>query len=189
MPAAIMVAAIVVSVASSVYSGMQASAQANAEEEQQRLNNKSTMEAAIASYGDLTPQERDIDAEAAQGGLKAQSEYLRSVGDMNLISGASGTYGGSVDSMLRDLKTTRGRNMSDVVANRSTELANVAAQAESIRYGARANMQTRIISKPTALGMGLDAAGAAASGASRGASLSSAYTEWRSPTPAVRGGN
>ena len=192
MPVAAVVVMTVISVASAVYSGVQQQKQANAEEEQQRINNKATMDAAIASYGDLTPQERDIDAEAAQGGLRAQAEYLRSVGDLNLISGASGTYGGSVDSMLRDLKTTRGRNMSDVVANRTTELDNVAAHAESIRYGARANMQTRVISKPTALGIGLNAAGAAAQGASAGMSFGNAYREYQSPSNRgsdIRGGS
>lgn len=190
MPA-IPVIMVVMSVATAVYSGVQQQQQAKAEEEQQNLNNKATMDSAIASYGDLTPQERDIETEAANGGLKAQSEYLRSVGSMNLVSGASGTYGGSVDSMLRDLKTTRGKNMSDVVSNRTTELDNVKAQAEQIRYGARANMQTRVFSKPSALGIGLSAVSAAASGASSGMSMSNSYSQYKAagtPAAGVKGG-
>src|SRR6185369_3671799 len=123
---------LVVAAGSAIYSGVSASNQAKREEEQQNLNNESTMKAAVESYGDLTPKERDADKEEARSGIKAQSDYLRSVGDMNVMSGASGTYGGSVDVMLRDLKTTRGRNMSDIVANRTTELDNTRAQAESI---------------------------------------------------------
>lgn len=180
MPA-IPIVMMVVAVAASVYSSVQASNMADAESEQQRLNNEATMEGAVASYGDLTPRERDIDKEASDGGIKAQADYLRSVGNMNVMSGASGTYGGSVDSMLRDLKTTRGRNMSDVVANRTTELDNVKAQAESIRYGARANMQTRLFSKPTGVGMALGAVGAAGSGYSAGSSMQAGYNQYKAP--------
>lgn len=179
---------LVVTVASAVYAGVSARNQASAEEEQQRLNNKSTSEAAVASYGDLSASERDLDTEAAQGGIKAQSEYLRSVGNMNVISGASGTYGGSVDSMLRDLKTTRGRNMSDVVANHTTGLDNVAAQAEQIRYGARANMQTRIFNKPSALGIGLGAVSAGADGYSQGSGIAKGLKEGSTAVPKVKGG-
>jgi hypothetical protein len=176
MPA-IPIITLVVAAGSAIYSGVAASNQANNEEEQQRLNNESTMKAAVESYGDLTPKERDADKEAAAGGIKAQSDYLRSVGEMNVMSGASGTYGGSIDSMLRDLKTTRGRNISDVVANRTTELDNVRAQAEQIRYGARANMQTRVFSKPSAVGTGLSAVGAGAQGYATGRTIQKGLEE------------
>lgn len=187
MPAIPIVMA-VVAVASTVYGSVQASNLANAEEDQQRLNNQATMEGAIASYGDLSAHDRDINKEATDGGIKAQAEYLRSVGNMNVVSGASGTYGGSVDSMLRDLKTTRGRNMSDVVANRTTELDNVKSQADQIRYGARANMQTRIFSKPTVVGTALSAIGAGASGFTSGSQLEKGYNEYKSAKPVISSG-
>src|SRR6185369_1871130 len=100
MPA-IPIITLVVAAGSAIYSGVSASNQAKREEEQQNLNNESTMKAAVEYYGDLTPKERDADKEEARSGIKAQSDYLRSVGDMNVMSGASGTYGGSVDVMLR----------------------------------------------------------------------------------------
>ena len=183
MPA-IPIITLVVAAGSAIYSGISASNQAHNEEEQQRLNNESTMKSAVESYGDLTAHERDADKEEARGGIKAQSDYLRSVGEMNVMSGASGTYGGSIDSMLRDLKTTRGRNISDVVANRTTELDNVKAQAEQIRYGARANMQTRVFSKPSAVGIGLSAVGAGAQGYATGASIAAGFKEGATAAPA-----
>lgn len=158
MPAiAIGVVMAVMAVASTVYSGVQARKQAEAQEEQQRINNEVTMQSAVAQMGDLDAATKDTNEDASEEGLKTQADYIRNVSQVNLMAGASGTYGGSVDSMLRDLKTTRGRNMSAIVKNRDTQLGEIQKQAEQIRYGARANMDTRMFNKPSGFGIGLSA--------------------------------
>lgn len=161
-----------VAVAGSVYAGVQQQNLADAEEAQQDKNNKNTTEAAIAAMGDLSPAQRDIQNDSAEEGLKSQADYIRNVSQVNLMSGASGTYGGSVDSMLRDLATTRGRNMSQIVKNRDTQLQDIQKQAEQIRYGARANQDTRLFNKPSGFGIAVSAIGAGAQGYSAGSSFS-----------------
>lgn len=170
MPA-IPIITLVVAVAGSVYAGVKQQQMVNAEEEQQAINNKITTESAIAAMGDLSPAQRDINHDAAEEGIKSQADYIRNVSQVNLLSGASGTYGGSVDSMLRDLKTTRGRNMSAIVQNRNTQLAEVQKQADQIRYGARAQQDTRIFNKPSGFGIAVSAAGAGMQGYSMGSSF------------------
>jgi len=174
MPAALVALPYVmaaVSAAGAIYSGVQQKNTVEAEEAQQAINNKNTTEAAIAAMGDLSPAQRDINHDSAEEGLKAQAEYIRNVSQVNVVSGASGTYGGSVDSMLRDLKTTRGRNMSAIVQNRNTQLAEVQKQAEQIRYGARANQDTRTFNKPSGFGIAVSAVGAGAQGYASGSSM------------------
>ena len=169
MPAALVALPYVmaaVSAAGAIYSGVQQKNTVEAEEAQQAINNKNTTEAAIAAMGDLSPAQRDINHDSAEEGLKAQAEYIRNVSQVNVVSGASGTYGGSVDSMLRDLKTTRA-----IVQNRNTQLAEVQKQAEQIRYGARANQDTRTFNKPSGFGIAVSAVGAGAQGYASGSSM------------------
>lgn len=165
------IASLVVGAASAIYSGVQQGKITDAEEEQQKLNNKATLDSAISAYGDMSAADRDSQEAEQEQGIAAQAQYIQDVGRVNVMSGSSGTYGGSVDVLLRDLATTRGRNVTNIIKNRETEIDDFQRQAESIRYGARANMQTRVFNKPSALGIGLSAVGAGAQGYAAGSSF------------------
>lgn len=166
-----------VAAASTVAQSIQAGKTADAQAAAQEANNKSLSLAAVEQYNDLSPAERDIMESNNREGLEQQKQYIQSQGRVNLLAGSSGTYGGSVDSMLRDLTQTRGQNMATLQQNRTNQLAEIKTQAEQIRYGARANMTNRVFSKPS---IALTAFSAVSSGAS---AYVGAGGSFGSPTP------
>lgn len=122
---------------------------AEAEQELQAQNNAAIDRAAIAQYGDLSAAEDSIQEQASLEGLEQQKAAIQAKGRVNVLAASSGTYGGSIDSMLRDINATRGQNLTTIAKNRSTQLKEVKLQAEQIRYGAAANKSNRIFSKPS----------------------------------------
>jgi hypothetical protein len=139
------------------------------------------------SYADLGAAKREIEEESLEASLTQQKEYIQAVGRVNLIAGASGTFGGSVDSMLRDLRQTRGANVSKIVKNRNTQLEGLYAEARNIERQGLASQTTRTFHKPSALATGLGIAGAGLQGYSAGLTLKRQYTESRKK-PEVLGG-
>lgn len=135
--------------AGSIVQGQQAKYTAEAEQENQANNNKSIKNAAVAQYGDLSKGEQDTMENANLEGLDNQRKFIEARSRVNALAGASGTYGGSIDSSLRDLRQTRGHNMENIKSNRDVALHEVKQQAEQIRYGAGARLQNRVFSKPS----------------------------------------
>lgn len=82
--------------ASSVTGGMQARYDAEAQQKAQEINNKEIDKAAIANYSDLSRAEVSIQEQAALSSLEQQKAYFRDRGRVNVLSGSSGTAGGSV---------------------------------------------------------------------------------------------
>lgn len=150
IPVAYLVAAsIATSVATAGISMQQQKYNAEAQQEMQEQNNAAIDRAAIAQYGDLSAAEDSIQEQAALEGLEQQKAAIQAKGRVNVLAASSGTYGGSIDSMLRDITATRGQNLSTIAKNRSTQLKEVKLQAEQIRYGAAASKSNRVFSKPS----------------------------------------
>ena len=131
------------------------------------------------SYADLGAAKREIEEESLEASLAQQKEYIQAVGRVNLLAGASGTFGGSVDSMLRDLRQTRGANVSKIVKNRNTQLEGLYLNAKNIERQGLASQTTRTFNKPSALATGLGVASAGLQGYSSGLNLQRQYTESR----------
>ena len=144
-----------------VMQGQEQKAMAEAQTKAQEQNNKSLRLAAVQQYDDLSRAERDAIDQSDRESLAQQKQALQAQGRINVMSGASGTYGGSVDSVLHDLVQTRGKNVAAIRSNRDTNLEDIRIQSEAIRFGARANQGNRIFSKPSS---GAIALGAATSG-------------------------
>jgi len=144
--AAVSAAASVAAQGYSMYSQSQAAkAEAQAADDQ---NKESAIQAA-ASYDDLTPAEIDANKQANDAALAQQAESIQAKGRVNLFAAASGTLGGSVDSMLFDIDTVRSRNMNSIIAQRESGLTSIRKQAEQIRQGALSNQNRQPINSPS----------------------------------------
>lgn len=157
---------IVMAVMAAASSGIQMQQQKlnmEAEEELQAQNNQELDRAAVRQYDELSAAEREIQTQASLDSLSVQKQYIQARGRQAAMSGASGTYGSSVDAMLRDLNQTRGQNLGTINHNREVQLKDIQLQAEQIRYGARAQKGNRIFNKPTTGQIGLAMASSATS--------------------------
>ena len=157
---------------------LNAEAQAKAQEQ----NNQSIRLAAVQQYDDLSRAERDVIEQADLESLDQQRQHIQAQGRVNAMAGASGTYGGSVDSVLRDLVQTRGRNVAAIRSNKKTQLDDIRVQSEAIRFGARAQQGNRVFTKPKAGLVALSAGTAALS------SYSAAGGRFGSSPPVDTGG-
>jgi len=157
------VATAVVAVVGAIAQGIKAQNVAEANEKQQKLNNAAVSKATLDSYDDLSASERDVLEDTALQGIDQQKQAMQAEGQINVLAGASGTAGGSVSSMLSDVKQTKGKNLSTIQGNRTTELDNIKTQAEQIRQGGAGRMGNRTFDKPST---GMILANSAMAGAS-----------------------
>lgn len=141
---------------------------AQAEQDLQAQNNAELDKAAIRQYSDLSVTEDEIQEQSALESLEQQKQYIQARGRQLVMAGASGTYGSSVDAMLRDLTQTKGKNLQIINRNRESQLKDIQTQAEQIRYGARAQKGNRIFNKPTLGQFAVTVGAAGASGAMSG---------------------
>lgn len=178
----IMIGMAALSAASAGVSMQQQKYTAEAEQELQVQNNREIDRAAVRQYSDLSKQENEIQETAALESLEQQKQFIQARGRQLTMASATGTYGSSVDAMLRDLTQTKGQNLEQIRRNRATQLDDVRTQAEQIRFGARAQKGNRIFSKPSAGQFGLAVGSAAVSGGLAG------YSATRSSTREVAGG-
>ena len=135
--------------------------QADAMAKQQELNNEATLKSAVSQYSEMGAFEQEAARQNLNDSLDVQADRSRAVGRVNLMTAASGTSGLSMDSLLTDIRQSKGRNMETINQNRQTDLANFRQQASNIRYGAASQMDTRTISRPSAVAAGLEVAGEA----------------------------
>lgn len=159
------------SVASAGVGMIQQSRIASAQQDAQDEQNKQIRMNAAQQYGELGAAEKEAQQESLDQGIAQQKELLQSKGRVNLLAGASGTYGGAVDSMLSDLDTSYGDNLSTITRNRNTQLEDIRTQAENIRYGAQRQQGTRVFSKPSGVSAVAGLAMAGASGYMSGTKL------------------
>lgn len=149
-------------VATTAYTVDAQNKQADAQEEAQKKNNEAVLKSVQNQYSEMGAFEQEAAQRNLNDSLAVQEDRSRAVGRVNLMSGASGTSGVSMDSMLTDIRQSSGRNMNQINQNRSTDLANFRQQAESIRYGGAGQMDNRSITRPSMVGAGLEIASAAA---------------------------
>lgn len=150
--AAVSTAASVAATSYSVYSQQQA---AKAESQAQSEQNQEIAKQAAASYDDLSPAEIDANKQANEAALQQQAEALQAKGRVNLFASASGTMGGSVDSLLYDIDTIRDRNINNVITQRESGLLSIRQKAEQIRQSAISGQSSSAISSPSWIEGGL----------------------------------
>lgn len=144
--AAVSTAATVAAQGYSMYSQSQA---AKAESEAADNQNKEAAIQAAAAYDDLTPAEIDANKQANDAALAQQAEAIQAKGRVNLFAAASGTGGGSVDSMLFDIDSIKAGNINSIIAQRESGLTSIRKQAEQIRQGAMSNQNRQVINSPS----------------------------------------
>lgn len=142
--------------------GMQARYNAEAEQKLQDQNNKEIDKAALENYSELSATEVSINRAAGESSLDQQKAFFKARGQQLVSSGASGTAGGSVDMVMKDLVATKGKNLSNIAFNRRQQLDEVVSQAKAIQQGAKAAKSNRIFNKPS---MGMIALNTAAQAA------------------------
>lgn len=150
--AAVSAAASVAAASYSTYSQIQ---QGKAESAAAELQNKEAAKQAAAAYDDLTPAEIDANKQANDQALQQQAEALQAKGRVNLFAAASGTLGGSVDSMLYDIDVQKSKNINTILTQRESGLYSIKQQAEQIRQGGLSNQTRQPINQPSWLEGGL----------------------------------
>lgn len=148
---AVSAAASIAATAYSTYSQQQA---ATATADAQSKQNQEIAKQAAASYDDLTPAEIDANRQANDAALQQQAEALQAKGRVNLFAAASGTFGGSVDSMLYDIDNIRARNMNAILTQRESGLYSIKQQAEQTRQSAISGQFNQAINTPSWLEAG-----------------------------------
>lgn len=149
---AVSAAAAVAAQGYSMYSQNQAAkAEAHAADEQ----NKEAAIQAAAAYDDLSPAEIDANKQANDAAMAQQAESIQAKGRVNLFAAASGTLGGSVDSMLFDIDSIRSRNINSIISQRESGLTSIRKQAEQIRQGALSSQNRQSINSPSWIEGGL----------------------------------
>lgn len=144
-----------VSTAATAASMYQQKQTADAAFDQQEQANKAQAKAAASSYDDLSATEIDINRQASDEVIQQNLAAAQARGRVNLFAAASGTMGGSVDSMLSDIEATKDRNINTVLDQRQSGLYSVRQQAEATRWGAVSSSSQQAISKPSWLEAGL----------------------------------
>lgn len=130
-----------------LYSGY---ASAKAAEEQQRLNNEAIVKGALDQYHQLDAAERDINSQASEDLEKNQLSMLSLQESAKVMAGATGTQGSSVNSVLKDIAQTGGRNQAAIIANRTRSLDSITRQAKSLHDAAISGQDVRSLSRPSA---------------------------------------
>lgn len=182
---AIAAAAAVASVAATAYSAYSQKQNADAQAEAQKKSNDSKIAAAVQSYGDLDSQELDIQRNAKESGLQQDIQAMQARGRVNLFAAASGTMGGSVDSMLFDIDQQKEQNLNSIIRQKESGLYSIKQQANQIQTGAVQGQDTRVIDSPSWLDIGVSTGTAAVNAAS---SYSAANKSTYSKQASVRGG-
>lgn len=161
---ALAIASVVASVGSTAYSFYSQRLQASAEADAQKQYNKQISQQAVMAYDDLSPAEIDANRQANEDAMNQQAELFQAKGRVNAFAAASGTLGGSVDSMLFDYTQQRDRNINSILTQREAGLYGIKQQAESIRQNSISSQDTRIISKPSWLEGGFQVGSSIVSG-------------------------
>lgn len=170
----------------SMYSQMQ---QAKQEAAAQSRQNEEVAIQAAASYDDLSPAAIDANRQAQDEALRQQAEALQAKGRVNVFAAASGTLGGSVDSMLYDIEKQKSQNINSILAQRESGLFSIKQQAESIRQGAMNNQSRQAIKSPSWLEAGLAVGTAAVKGFDNYGRMNETFKlQDKATQPQVKGG-
>lgn len=185
---AIAAASAVASVAATGYSIYSQSQNAKAEAAAQSQQNSDMAKQAAASYDDLSPAEIDANRQANDLAIQQQAESIGAKGRVNVFAAASGTLGGSVDSMLFDTEAIRSRNINSILSQRESGLYSIKQQAEGIRQGAISGMSRKSIDSPSWLEAGLAVGSKALQGFDNYGRMNDTFKLQKTATPTVKGG-
>lgn len=119
----------VAAIASAAISYKTSQDQADAQEDY----NKSLRDDAIRQYAELDKKEVEAIESSYKESLEAQRSYLQARSSIELQSAATGTYGKSVDSVIRDLNAGFGQRISDITTRRDRFLTNIDTQAMNLK--------------------------------------------------------
>ena len=163
----------------------QAKSEAKAQSE---LNEQLNIQAA-ASYDDLSPAEIDANRQAQEAALDQQAQSIQAKGRVNLFAAASGTMGGSVDSLLFDINQQRDKNINSILLQRESGLYSIKQQAESIRQNAIGGQNRQAISQPSWIEAGLKIGSTAIQGFDRYGRMNETFKlQDKATTNTVKGG-
>ena len=137
------------SVAATGYQMYSQQQQAKQEAKSQSETNKQIAIQAASSYDDLTPAEIDANRQAQEAALDQQAQAIQAKGRVNLFAAASGTLGGSVDSLLFDINQQKDKNINSILNQREGGLYSIKQQAEGIRQGAIGSQSRQAINQPS----------------------------------------
>lgn len=137
------------SVAATGYQMYAQSQQASAEAQAQKQYNQQVSQQAVSAYDDLSPAEIDANRQANDEAMNQQAELFQAKGRVNAFAAASGTLGGSVDSLLFDYTQQRDRNINSILTQREAGLYSIKQQAESLRQNSISSQSVKPISKPS----------------------------------------
>ena len=168
-----------VSAVTAVASIASAAVQQKNANEQLKAANAFNKQAAINtadSYGQLGVQGKEANRLALEQAIQNQNDASKAAGTVNLVAGASGAAGGSVDSMMTDIQQNKGKNLSIIMDNREIAMQDIKQQGEAIRQGGIASQDQTAIRQPSWVGVGMSVAGAAISGYQELSKVSEATT-------------
>ena len=129
--------------------------------EAQEDYNKSLRDDAIRQYAELDKKEVEAIESSYKESLEAQRNYLQARSSIELQAAATGTYGNSVDSVIRDLNAGLGQRISDITTRRNRYLDNIDTQAINLKESTGRGMDYTIQqpSYLTAMSTGLNTFG------------------------------
>ena len=180
--------AAVTAAGSAMMQGVQARNAAQAAETQRKQKNAAALNSMQDQYSQLSGAEKDSRQRAVEESMANQREYASRRSKISLIAAASGTSGLSVDSMVRDLRQQRGRNMNTIITNQDIELQGFRNQAESIRVGTAARTDNRKIQRPSWAEVGLQTGIAGVQGYAAGKDIQESLGYGGDPAATVKGG-
>jgi len=180
--------AAVTAAGSAMMQGIQARNAAQAAETQRKQKNAAALNSMQDQYSQLSGAEKDSRQRAVEESMANQREYASRRSKISLMAAASGTGGLSVDSMVRDLKQQRGRNMNTIISNQEIELQGFRNQAESIRVGTAARTDNRKIQRPSWAEVGLQTGIAGMQGYAAGSDIQESLGYGGDPAATLKGG-
>ena len=128
------------------------------QEEAQDDYNKSLKDDAIRQYAELDKKEAEAIESSYRESLQSQREYLEARSSIELQAAATGTYGKSVDSVIRDLNAGFGQRISDITTRRDKYLDNIDTEAfnlqQSVKRGSDYSIQQPAFMAATESGLG-----------------------------------
>jgi hypothetical protein len=127
----------------------QQSAMYKAQSKQQEAFNKAKDAEAVRQYGEMSIAETDERDNDARSTLDIKRQHIQDVGALRAQQAASGNSGGSLDLMMQDLRSSGGRDMSNIMHNRRVQGHEMLRQSSSIRHGLNSQKDTRILTKPS----------------------------------------
>lgn len=136
--------------------------------------NKQIRENAERNYQKIDIQEKEAAGAAREQLLDNNIDMVKQRAQIESIAAATGTAGGTLGTLINDTLAEGGRNQGAIIDNYNREMVGYASQAEDIRQGAKAQLKSTQIQRPTAgewMGLAANAATEIYSGVKKGRAM------------------